>query len=527
MSSWLKGAEINLEIPGVDSGTIITVIEYAYTGEIKLSNETVQSVLVAAQYLGCEQVITACFDFMECNLGSENVLDVLQLAEQISHPDLALRARQYIDRYFCDFYRLPEWKKARAAQVTIILASQTLLVDKEATVWSALKIWLMANPSCEAKLIHEMLSQVRLHLLSPQCLRDDVLTVDLISSNAQCRALIDSALNPHAKPSRKRKISEDRMVKICNESERQDLRWCSHLENDIYILTTYADALDSNFDMGAYNQWKHLVVKFDPNSKKCESMAPMESYRQNYGVAVLDGMIYALGGQDSKEVERFDPKTNEWEFVASMLCNRWYPACSVMNGRIYVFGGTLKDESSLNESYDPENNSWEEVPAMQVSRTAAAGTCFEGKIYITGGIHYSSQPEEVLDSMEVFDGKEWTTGPPMLSVRSDHGSLIYHRKLWIIGGDIGPAKIPDCEQFDFASQQWTRVQFLNFERSCLGVALSANRIFAFDGDNGRGDSFEIYDPKNGWSSSNYTNQRPQGIQVQVAAIPKNCASLRF
>ena len=92
------------------------VIEYAYTGEIKLSNETVQSVLFAAQYLGCEHVITACFDFMECNLSTENVLDVLQLAEQIFRPDLGLRARQYIDRYFCDFYRLPVWKKAPAEQ---------------------------------------------------------------------------------------------------------------------------------------------------------------------------------------------------------------------------------------------------------------------------------------------------------------------------------------------------------------------------------------------------------------------------
>ena len=188
-------------------------------------------------------------------------------------------------------------------------------------------------------------------------------------------------------------------------------------------------------------------------------MAPMESYRQNYGVAVLDGMIYALGGKDSNEVERFDPQLNKWEFVASMLCNRWDPACSVMNGRIYVFGGYPSDESSFNECYDPEINAWEKVPAMQVSRTAAAATCFEGKIYITGGIDYTTNGrEQWLDSMEVFDGKEWTRGPPMLSVRSDHGSLVYHRKLWVIGGDNGPTKIRDCEQFDFASQQWTRVE---------------------------------------------------------------------
>ncbi|CAG5078301.1 Oidioi.mRNA.OKI2018_I69.PAR.g8953.t1.cds [Oikopleura dioica] len=67
--------------------------------------------------------------------------------------------------------------------------------------------------------------------------------------------------------------------------------------------------------------------------------------------------------------------------------------------------------------------------------------------------------------MEIFDGKEWTRAPQMLSVRSDHGSLVYHRKLWVIGGENRQGKIRDCEQFDFASQQWTRVEFLYFKRS--------------------------------------------------------------
>ena len=95
------------------------MIEWAYTGEIELTNETAQSVLVAAQYLGCEQVVTACFDFIERRMSTENVLDVLQLAERISRPDLERRARQYIDRYFCDFHRLPVWTTAPAELGTI------------------------------------------------------------------------------------------------------------------------------------------------------------------------------------------------------------------------------------------------------------------------------------------------------------------------------------------------------------------------------------------------------------------------
>ena len=78
-----------------------------------------------------------------------------------------------------------------------ILASSDLYVEQEANVWSAFKNWLIANPSCLPELVHGMLSQVRLHLLAPQFIRDEVLVFDLVSSNIQCRNLIDDAILRH------------------------------------------------------------------------------------------------------------------------------------------------------------------------------------------------------------------------------------------------------------------------------------------------------------------------------------------
>ena len=144
-----------------------------------------------------------------------------------------------------------------------ILGSSDLYVKKETTVWTALKIWLKANPSCAEKLVHEMLSQVRLHLLPPEFLRDEVLTFDLISSNAQCRALIDQAKKPKIKK-RKRKISQVKIVENANEGERLKPRWCSHLENDIYILTTWAEEIENGCE---HYEEKHQFVLFDPDSK--------------------------------------------------------------------------------------------------------------------------------------------------------------------------------------------------------------------------------------------------------------------
>ena len=104
--------EVSIEIPGVDPAIIISLIEWAYLGEIKLTNETVQSLLVAAGYLGCEQVITACCDFIDRRMSTENVLEVVQVAESLSCHDLARRARQFIDRHFCDLFALPVWASA-------------------------------------------------------------------------------------------------------------------------------------------------------------------------------------------------------------------------------------------------------------------------------------------------------------------------------------------------------------------------------------------------------------------------------
>ena len=63
----------------------------------------------------------------------------------------------------------------------------------------------------------------------------------------------------------------------------------------------------------------------------------MASAREGHGVAVLDGKLYAVGGQNYEEedeeeedvrinrVERFDSSTNAWEEVAPMATARSAP----------------------------------------------------------------------------------------------------------------------------------------------------------------------------------------------------------
>jgi len=512
--------EVSIEIPGVDPAIIISLIEWAYLGEIKLTNETVQSLLVAAGYLGCEQVITACCDFIDRRMNTDNVLEVVQVAESLSCHDLARRARQFIDRHFCDLFALPVWGSAPPEIVMSILGSSDLYVEQEANVWSAFKNWLIANPSCLPELVHGMLSQVRLHLLPPQFIRDEVLVFDLVSSNIQCRNLIDDAILRHCN------VEFSRM-KVCDpdddglliDSERLNPRYCSHLQNHIYLLGGFAS--------NAVHESINIVDMFDSSSKQWKHMPQMSRCRGRLGVAVLNGMLYALGGFDCavrlNSAERFDPKTNKWETVASMLFCRSAPACSAMNGRLYVSGG-YNGESCLNscERYDPVRDVWEEVPSMQRSRSAAAAVCFAGKMFVTGGCDVV----QFFNSVEVFDGKKWTEFPPMIHNRCRHGSLVFQGKLWVVGGYNGRF-LQTCEQYSFATQQWTPMtQEMNVRRARVGVASSGNKLYAIGGYDGMTNlsSIEIYNPEEGtWSLAGNMNRHEGG--VGVAAIPNNCSEI--
>lgn len=63
-----------------------------------------------------------------------------------------------------------------------------------------------------------------------------------------------------------------------------------------------------------------FVCSYDPqtNQWSCD-VSPTTSCRTSVGVAVLDGFLYAVGGQDGVQclnhVERYDPKENKWAKV--------------------------------------------------------------------------------------------------------------------------------------------------------------------------------------------------------------------
>ena len=67
--------------------------------------------------------------------------------------------------------------------------------------------------------------------------------------------------------------------------------------------------------------------------------------------AVVDGIIYAIGGNDGTSyvttVEAYNPATNTWTAVAPMPAVRAYLGADAINGVLYVVGGEFSPDSEI------------------------------------------------------------------------------------------------------------------------------------------------------------------------------------
>ena len=94
-----------------------------------------------------------------------------------------------------------------------------------------------------------------------------------------------------------------------------------------------------------------------------QTLAPMPAARQEIATAVLNGLIYVIGGYDSSgqstsSVFVYNPQSNTWSIAASLPIVNNHGAAAVASGRLFAFGGV----SSRAFVYNPAGNSWSKSP---------------------------------------------------------------------------------------------------------------------------------------------------------------------
>jgi len=209
-----------------------------------------------------------------------------------------------------------------------------------------------------------------------------------------------------------------------------------------------ANVGDKLFAIGGWNADLETVYtythSFDPAFNEWITMTSMITPVSGAGGVVISDSIYVIGGFDgitaTAHVQIYDTISDTWSVGTPLPQSRSQLEAVILDGLIYAIGGNRADGDSnpstnIVEIFDPGLDSWIDGPPLPDSRASMVAVVRQGKIYVIGGTdNWASS--NVVDTTFVYDPSSgaWTTGDPMPTARRAIQAAVISDTIYVIGG---------------------------------------------------------------------------------------------
>ena len=378
--SMLESATDRVELKGINSCGFGALLQFLYTGRLKLNETIVQDVLTAASHLQIDSAIMLCAQFLEESLKLNNCVDVVQISEIYSLPRLHEKANDFIVANFSDLVKNGHHCRLTAAQLSSYLKSDELKCGTEFGLFNCIRQWLDYDREARLKQSAEMMQFVRFPLMLPSDITEiSKSSPELTCPGSPCKKFLDQAVRYHKMKQNARLALKSSQTTIRNKPT------VVSFSGDIDDHTTSK----SFFVLGHDRKWRKL-----PDLKHSFSHA---------SVTVLENYMYVCGGVVSDGHSRratnmcyvFDPRFMHWSSISNMNEGRSHFSLVTCKDAIYAIGGCTGFNSATNtptvntdtiEKYSVEKDEWEIVGDLPFAVRNHASCVLDGKIYICGGL---------------------------------------------------------------------------------------------------------------------------------------------
>jgi N-acetylneuraminic acid mutarotase len=234
----------------------------------------------------------------------------------------------------------------------------------------------------------------------------------------------------------------------------------------------------------------------------------MPTVRGEIGVGVVDGVLYAVGGNSGSgydpttilaTVEAYDPATNAWTTRAPLPTPRAGLAVVVVDGILYAIGGLACQPPAGQpcvggsplaavatvEAYAPATNSWTTRASLPTPRVYLAAAAIDGAIYAIGG--QANDFPFRLTTVEAYNPSTdtWTARAPMPTGRFGLGVDVVNGVLYALSGEAGSFfEARAVEAYNPVSDVWTSLPLAPVGRRHLATTVLNGVIYLIGGDGG-------------------------------------------
>ena len=159
-----------IPIQSMSDVTLEALLNFMYSGEISISRDNVQDLIIAGDMIELYEVVELCTNYLIRELEPSNAFGIFRFASDHNCMALKEAAMKYIHEHFNIVSKEDEFCGIARDMLVDFLSSEYLRVDSEYQVFVAAMNWIEADITSRRRFIFDVLKFIRLPLVPSKLL---------------------------------------------------------------------------------------------------------------------------------------------------------------------------------------------------------------------------------------------------------------------------------------------------------------------------------------------------------------------